>query len=61
MGFSLELYKTKINDEALNNAILKLVNVLEENKQKYVDSFPIEPVLITLKRNIKFQMKILKM
>ena len=43
MGFSLELYKTKINDEALNNAILKLVNVLEENKQKYVDSFPIEP------------------
>lgn len=43
MGFSLELYKTKINDEALNNSILKLVNVLEENKQKYVDSFPIKP------------------
>lgn len=43
MGFSLELYKTKINDEDLNNSILKLVNVLEENKQKYVDSFPIKP------------------
>ena len=45
IGFSLELYKTKINDEALNNSILKLINVLEEHKQSYVDSFPINLLL----------------
>ena len=43
MGFSLELYKTKIDDETLNNSILELVNVLEQHKQTYVDSFPIKP------------------
>ena len=42
MAFSLELYKTKISDEALNNSILQLINVLEEHHQSYVDSFPIE-------------------
>ena len=43
MGFSLELYKTKIDDEALNNSILELINVLESHEQAYVDSFPIKP------------------
>ena len=43
MGFSLELYKTKINDEDLNKAILDLTKVLEEHGQSYVDSFPINP------------------
>ena len=43
MGFSLELYKTKIDDEALNKSILELINVLEQHKQSYVDSFPIKP------------------
>ena len=43
MGFSLELYKTKIDDETLNNSILELINVLEQHKQSYVDSFPIKP------------------
>ena len=43
MGFSLELYKTKIDDETLNQSILDLVNVLEKYKQSYVDSFPIKP------------------
>lgn len=41
MGFSLELYKTKIDTQDLNNTILDLVKVLEKNNQKYVDSFPI--------------------
>lgn len=41
MGFSLELYKTKIDDETLNKSILDLVNVLEEHGQSYVNSFPI--------------------
>ena len=41
MAFSLELYKTKIDDETLNKSILDLINVLEEHNQSYVDSFPI--------------------
>lgn len=41
MGFSLELYKSKIETEDLNNTILNMINVLEKNGDKYVDSFPI--------------------
>ena len=41
MGFRLELYKTKIETEELNNTILKIIQVLESNGDSYVDSFPI--------------------
>ena len=41
-GFSLELYKTKIDDQELNNMILKMVEILEENKDEVVDNLPIE-------------------
>jgi len=41
MGFSLELFKSKIETEDLNNTILNMINVLEKNGDKYVDSFPI--------------------
>lgn len=37
----LELYKTKIDNETLNNSILAMVNVLEKNGDKYIDNFPI--------------------
>ena len=40
-GFGLEIYKTKANDETLNNAIEKMVQILEENKDSYIDHFPI--------------------
>ena len=39
--FSLELYKTKIDDNELNNSILNIVNLLEKYQVEYVDSFPI--------------------
>ena len=39
--YNLELYKTKSDNETLNNCILKLVNLLEDNKEKYPDNFPI--------------------
>jgi len=42
MGFSLELYKSKIETENLNNTILNMINVLERNGDKYIDSFPIK-------------------
>lgn len=41
LGFKLELYKSKADNETLNNTILKIVNVLEQNGNTYVDSFPI--------------------
>ena len=30
-GYSIELYKTKLDDETLNNTILKMVKLLETN------------------------------
>ena len=39
--FNLELYKSKIDTETLNNSILKIVNVLEKYEVSYKDSFPI--------------------
>jgi penicillin-binding protein 2 len=50
LSFNLEMYKTKIDNETLNTAILDLVNVLEKNNQSYTDSFPIniEPFEYTL-------------
>ena len=39
--FSLELYKTKIDDNELNNSILNIVNLLEKYQVEYVNSFPI--------------------
>ncbi len=39
--FNISLYKTKSDDETLNNCILKVVNLLSKNKANYPDSFPI--------------------
>ena len=41
-GFSLELYKTKIDDKELNNMILKMAEILEENKDEVIDNLPID-------------------
>ena len=48
--YSLELYKTNMEEEELNNAILNIINVLEKHKIKYKDSFPvkIEPFEFTI-------------
>ncbi len=39
--FNLELYKSKIDTDALNNSILKIVQVLEKYNVSYTDTFPI--------------------
>ena len=41
-SYSIELYKTNIEANELNQAILNLVNVLEKNEEKYIDTFPIK-------------------
>ena len=50
---TLELYKTKIDDETLNTTILNMLNVLEKNGDKYIDNFPIkiEPFEYTISGN----------
>lgn len=40
-GYNLELYKSKIDTNTLNETILKMVNELEKNQDTYVDNFPI--------------------
>ncbi len=42
LGYSLELYKTKIENEELNNTLLKITQVLEKNGDSYTDSLPIK-------------------
>ena len=39
--FNVELYKSKIDNNTLNDSILKIVNVLEKYQVSYTDSFPI--------------------
>ena len=41
MGFNVELYRTKISTELLNNCILNAINILEKHEDKYVNNFPI--------------------
>ena len=50
MGFGIELYKTKVDDDTLNKSLLELVNLLIKNNQKYPDSFPISinPIQYTI-------------
>lgn len=40
-GYSIELYKTKIDNETLNNTILKIIKLLENNNDSYINNFPI--------------------
>ena len=41
MEFSLEMYKTKVEDEQLNSSILTMTNILKNNFDSYIDTFPI--------------------
>lgn len=39
---NLEIYKSKIDTDTLNETILRVANVLEQNGSKYIDNFPIK-------------------
>lgn len=41
MGFNVELFKTKISEEELNSSLLTLCEILEQNKDTYLDKLPI--------------------
>lgn len=40
--YTLEIYRSKIDDKTLNSTILNVINVLETNGDKYIDKFPID-------------------
>lgn len=39
--YNVEIYKTKVDNDTLNNSLLLLAKTIEENGDKYVDNFPI--------------------
>ena len=39
--YNVEIYKTKIENETLNNSLLLFAKTLEERQEKYIDPFPI--------------------
>lgn len=41
MTFSLEMYKTKVEDSILNSSISVMTNILTQNEDSYNDNFPI--------------------
>ena len=41
MTFGLEIYKTKLENSVLNDTILRTINTLEQNGDKYIDTFPV--------------------
>lgn len=41
MEFSLEMYKSKTDDEQLNSSISLMTTILENNGDSYIDTFPI--------------------
>lgn len=50
MEFNLEVYKTKIDNQTLNNTILDMITILEKNGDTYIDHLPIniEPFEFTI-------------
>lgn len=40
-GYTINLYKSKIDEKNLNNIIINTIQILEKNGDKYVDKFPI--------------------
>ena len=48
--YSLEIYKSKIDSNTLNNTLLEVVKVLEANEDTYKDEFPIKinPIEFTI-------------
>ena len=42
LGYSIELYKTQVDNDTLNNIILNIINTLEKNGDSYTDTFPIK-------------------
>ena len=59
-GYSVEIYSTKATDEELNQSIQKLIEILEGNKDEFVDNLPIEVEPFKFKMDNEEEQKIWK-
>ena len=59
LGSCLQLYKTKIDTQTLNNTLLKITQILEVNQDAYVDNLPIsvEPFSFTISEDAQKEWK----
>ena len=59
LGSCLQLYKTKIDTQTLNNTLLKITQILEANQDAYVDNLPIsvEPFSFTISEDAQKEWK----
>lgn len=59
LGSCLQLYKTKIDTQTLNNTLLKITQILEANQDAYVDNLPIsvEPFSFTISEEAQKEWK----
>lgn len=53
--YNVEIYKTKIDNETLNNSLLEFAKTLEANGDKYVDNFPITLNPLKFKDGMNFE------
>ena len=40
--YSVEIYSTKVDDQALNDSIQKFIEIIESNKDEFIDNLPIK-------------------
>ena len=52
---NVEIHKTKIDTNTLNNTLLIFAKTLEENQDKYIDTFPIKIEPYQIKENVDFE------
>lgn len=52
---NVEIHKTKIDTSTLNNTLLLFAKTLEENQDKYIDTFPIKIDPFAIKENTDFE------
>ena len=53
--YNVEIYKTKIDNETLNNSLLEFAKTLEANGDKYIDNFPITLNPLKFKNGMNFE------
>ena len=51
LGYDVYIYRTGLTNEELNSNILKIINILEQNKDKYINNFPIEDDKLVIYNN----------
>jgi len=55
MVYSAEIYKTKVDTQTLNEALLLFANTMEANGDTYIDQFPILVEPVSFKEGVNFE------